>query len=381
MLRVEVQPTLLQWARGRAGLSMDALVKKFPRLDAWESGEQQPTLKQLESYAATTRTPIGYLFLTEPPVEAVPIPDLRTMGNQRLGRPSPDLLETIYLCQQRQEWYRDNSISLHEPTLPFVGSVTLQDPVEQVAASMRSVVGLDLDARRRLPTWIEALRRSIEVADDAGVLVMVSGVVGSNNQRKLDPQEFRGFALSDPVAPLVFINGSDTKAAQMFTLAHELAHVWLGHTALSDASVTGGTTSDVETWCNRVAAEFLVPLDSMREAHDPRIELEEEMTNLARRFKVSTLVILGRLRDGGWLSTRQFVQEYERELQRLLAVKRKSGGTFYLTLGSRVSKRFARALIVSTLEGRTTYTQSFRMLGLSKAATFNELSRRLGLEF
>lgn len=88
--------------------------------------------------------------------------------------------------------------------------------------------------RRGLRTWTGALRRFVELAEDAGVLVMVSGVVGNNNRRRPDRDEFRGFAMSDPLAPPVFINRADTKSAQMFTLARELAHLWLGESALSD---------------------------------------------------------------------------------------------------------------------------------------------------
>jgi Zn-dependent peptidase ImmA (M78 family) len=379
MNRVSVQPGLLSWARERADLSVDALVRRFPQLEAWERGEVHPTLKQLEAFAKATFTPVGFLFLHEPPVEAVPIPDFRTVANLHVGHPSPDLLDTLYLCQQRQDWYRDFARSMGEEPLPFVGSARPDGDVVATADRIRHALGLDLDERQRIPTWTDALRRFIEQADALGVLVMVSGVVGSNNRRKLDPQEFRGFALADDLAPLVFINGADSKAAQMFTLAHELAHVWLGQSAVSDAEARTVPAHAVERWCNQVAAELLVPLEALREAHDRRAGLREETGRLARRFKVSTLVVLRRIHDAGGLSGEAYREAYEDELDRLRALPAGSGGNFYLTLGARAGKTFARALVVSTLEGRTPFTEAFRLLGFKKMATFKELGHSLGV--
>ena len=381
MSRPPVQPELLRWARERAGCSAEALARRFPKLESWELGEVQPTLKQLESFAKATRTPLGFLFLAEPPVERVPIPDFRTVANVHLEHPSPDLLDTIHLCQQRQDWYRDFARSMHHQVLPFVGSARLEDDDVEVASRMRHALGIDLEERRRLSTWTEALRRFIEQADALGVLVMVSGVVGSNNRRRLDPQEFRGFALADPLAPLIFINGADTKAAQMFSLAHELAHLWLGQSAVSDAEARATPDQAVERWCNRVAAELLVPLAALRDALDRHPNLHLDRNRLARRFKVSTLVILRRIHDAGWLTREELWTAYDAELARLRALPKGSGGDFYLTLGARVSKRFARALVVSTLEGRTAFTETFRMLGLKKMETFNELGRSLGVGY
>lgn len=378
-MRVEVKPELLRWAAERSRIEPDALESRFPKLDRWQRGEARPTLKQLEDFARATHTPIGFLFLQEPPIEHIPIPDFRTVAGARVGRPSPDLLDTIYLCQQRQEWYRDFARTIGERLLTFAGSAAVPSDVVETAARMRETLGFDLEERLRCPTWTDALRRFIELADNAGVLVMVSGVVGSNNRRKLDPDEFRGFALADPLAPLVFINGSDTKAAQMFTLAHELAHIWLGQSAVSDAQPVELDENRVERWCNEVAAELLVPMSVFRAEYDRSADIRTETDRLARRFKVSTLVILRRMHDAGGLDRGRFRAVYDSEVARLRSIPGGSGGDFYLTLGARASKRFARALVVSTLEGRSSFTEAFRLLGFKKMSTFRELGQKLGL--
>ena len=378
MDRVDVEPELLRWARERAGLSVETLAGRFPRLDAWERGEILPTLKQLERFAKATLTPIGYLFLDKAPVERVPIPDFRTVADARLDHPSANLLDTIYLCQQRQDWYREFVRSTGGEPVDFVGSGRPDDDISETAARMRRSLGFDIEKRRRLPTWTDALRRFIGRADELGVLVMVSDVVGSNSRRSLDPQEFRGFALADSIAPLVFINGADTKSAQMFTLAHELAHVWLGSSGVSDTEALDVSGEDTARWCNRAAAELLVPMSLLHAEYSEGTRLSDEVNRLARRFKVSTLVILRRIHDAGLLTRQAFRSAYAEELDRLKALSTGDGGNFYLTLGARVSQSFARAIVTSTLEGQTSFSESFRLLGVKKMETFRTLAHNLG---
>ena len=380
MSRVAVKPDILRWARERADRSVESLRSRFPKYDRWERGETMPTIKQLEAFAKATYVPVGYLFLPQPPQEHIPIPDLRTVASRGIQQPSPNLLDTIYLCQQRQAWYRDYARSVGDKNVSFVGSVRRATPIEQVAERMRQTLDFDLEARRECGTWTEALRLFIEQADDLGILVMCSSVVGSNNQRKLDTDEFRGFALVDEYAPLVFINGADTKAGQMFTLAHELAHIWLGESALSDVTPASAPSQQIEVWCNRIAAELLVPLEILRQ------ELHREdplaaVPRLARRFKVSTLVVLRRILDARQIDRATFEHAYEDEVARLRVLSRSRGGDFYLTLGARASKRFARAMVVSTLEGQSSFTEAFRLLGLRKMETFRDLGQSLGVRF
>ncbi len=382
-LRVDVKPQLLNWAIERSGVDGLALHKRFPKLDAWLGAEVKPTLKQLEQFARATYTPIGFLFLRTPPEEPVPIPDYRTMANRQLARPSASLLDTLYICQQRQDWYRDYARAGGLAPLDFVGSVNRRASVERVAQKIRNTLGFDLDARRAMGTWEEALRQFIANVDTAGILVMCDGIVLNNTHRKLNPEEFRGFALSDPLAPLIFINGADTQSAQMFTLAHELAHLWLGESALSSADIGGNEEQAIERWCNAVAAELLVPL-AVFETELRDEELDIALERLARRFKVSTLVILRRMRDARYLPRREYDEAYAAELTRLLkhtllAHAKGAGGNFYLSQPRKLGERFATAIIASTLEGQTLYRDAMKMLGMKKVATLNELGRSLGV--
>jgi Zn-dependent peptidase ImmA (M78 family) len=372
---------MLEWARERARLDVSDLTGKFPKLPEWETGARKPTLKQLEQFATATHTPVGYLLLEEPPEEPVPIPDFRTMADATVERPSADLLDTIYQSQQKQAWYRDYTESSGVEPLTFIRSLSTTDEVVDAARVIR--VALDFGVDTRGSSWTAALTRLIEQAEAIGILVMVNGIVGSNTHRKLDPEEFRGFALVDDLAPVVFINGVDTKAAQIFTLAHELAHLWLGETALSNAELAETSGNPVERWCNRVAAEFLVPLDDLRQQFDRVLvsDLTSELDRLAARFRVSTLVVLRRIRDAGFIDASSYPALYQAERARVLGFirERGGGGNFYNTLPIRVSKRFARALIANTLEGRTLYRDAFQMLGFRKLSTFKELSEKLGV--
>lgn len=313
-IRVDVAPALLRWAVRRARWDEATTRQRAPKLDAWIDGTARPTLKQIEKFAADTHTPFGLLFLPEPPVEDLPLPDMRTMRDAGLRQPSADLLGTIYLCQRRQDWYRDEALNSGATPLGFVGSATLSTPVEEVAARIRSSLRLD---ERSVTSWSDAVTDLIERADSMGILVMVNGIVGADTHRKLDPEEFRGFALADDIAPLIFVNGSDTKAAQVFTLVHELAHLWLGHSALSDATADTRGDRAEEHWCNQVAAEVLVPLSSLRAEWD---------------------------------------------------------GTYGEDELDRLSSRFTRAVVASTLAGRTTYRDAYRLLGIVKPSVFKQLT-------
>jgi len=343
-VRVDVNPDLLVWARERARLEPRDLERRFPKLQAWEGGTLAPTLKQLEGYAQATHAPIGYLLLQEPPDEQIPIPDYRTIRNEGVARPSADLLDTIFQSQLRQDWYRELAESEGD-RVAFVGSLNRETPIVDAAATMRDTLGFGIQDRGA--TWTDALRSLIDRAEDVGVLVMVNGVVGSNTRRPLDPAEFRGFALVDAFAPVVFVNGADTKAAQIFTLAHELAHMWLGESALSDATILSAPDLAIERWCNQVAAEFLVPLAAVAHEFDRDQDLTQELQRLARRFKVSTLVVLRRAYDAGQIDRERYPTLYERELERIRDLLENrpasTGGNFFNTQPLRVSTRFARA--------------------------------------
>lgn len=382
MVKVEVAPELLEWACRQGDLDDQTLLSVFPKLSEWKAGTAQPTLKQLEKFAHKNHVPLGMLFLPSPPREQIPIPDFRTIQASRVTTPSRELLETIYLCQQQQDWYAQYLRNNGFVNSVFFEVVNLDSNVIEVANAIRETIGFTLEARQDITTWKETLRFFVDQVSKLNILVMLNGVVGNNTHRPLDVNEFRGFALPDPIAPLIFINSRDAKAAQIFTLAHELAHIWLGKGGVSNTQAVdvNGDQEPTELWCNSVAAELLVPLKHLKTQFNSEQSFSNELQRLARYYKVSTLVVLRRLYNLNVYDYQRFRQLYSKELNSIkqqMADRQSSGGNFRRTLEVRVNKYFLRAIVSSALEGETLFRDAFKLLGIKKADTFFNLASQL----
>jgi Zn-dependent peptidase ImmA (M78 family) len=375
-VRVAVEPNILEWALSRAGMDVASLPeKKSRRVAKWLAQEEQPTLRQLESFAATTMAPLGYFFLKEPPREQLPVPDFRTVRDTGLRQPSPNLLETIYMMQRRQAWLREDRIEQGIPPLPFIRSTTpLADPAV-VGQSIRRALKLVAGWSDVLGTWTDALSSFRDRIEGLGVVVVFNGIVGNNTHRKLDPDEFRGFVLVDNYAPLIFVNGSDSKAAQMFTLAHELAHLWIGQGGLFDLPRLEPANLKDELFCNRVAAEVLIPAAEMADAW---ADLGPQYQRLARRFKVSEIVVARRALDLGLIVREEFFQFYETYLNAERRKPKSKGGDFYATQKNRVGRVFGEAVGRAAQTGRLLYRDAFALTGLTPA-TFDKYLKLIGV--
>ena len=366
MSRVAVRPKILKWARERVGKDLEELQVRFPRILEWETEEVRPTLKQLEKYAKATHTPFGYFFLEEPPEEKLPIPHFRTLTTAAPQRPSPDLLETLQTMQRRQDWLRDTLAHEGEPQIRFIGTARLNEPITDVASRIRDTFGFTPNWAQTLTTWTAALQTLRDALDAAGVLVVTNGVVGHNTHRRLDPQEFRGFVLVDEYAPLVFVNGADAKTAQMFTLAHECAHLWFGQSAAFDLRELQPANNGIEIACNAVAAEFLVAETELRSQWEFARAQVQPFDYLARHFKVSAIVAARRALDLALIPRNVFFEFYR---DHLAEAKRRrddtaGGGDFYLTQNVRLGRRFGVAVVHAVQEGRLTYREAYALTGL-----------------
>jgi Zn-dependent peptidase ImmA (M78 family) len=376
--RVGVNGAVLRWALERSSKEISTFSEKFPKLQEWLDGQTQPTLRQLEALAKATSTPLGYFFLAQPPEDRLPIPLFRTLGNGHPHRPSPNLLETVQMMERRQAWVREYLVDEGQRALQFVRSAKLSEEPLRIAGEMRSVLGLEQAWAAKLATWSDALRELQKKMEDAWILVVVNGIVGNNTHRKLDPEEFRGFVLVDEYAPLVFVNGADAKAAQMFTLAHELAHLWFGSSAAFDLRELQPANDDTERACNRVAAEFLVPARELQESWTSLTQNSDRFQVVARRFKVSELVAARRALDLALISRRAFGDFYRSYLQdeRRKAAKISSGGDFYANQNYRIGRRFAETVVRAAREGKLLYRDAYQLTGLY-GSTFDRYAESL----
>ena len=371
--RVAVSQPVLSWALQRSERTFEKALTKFPKLGDWMDGSGQPTLHDLEKFAAYTHTSLGALIMPEPPNEALPIADMRTRESAAIARPSGNLLDTIDRYQQLQDWYHDYALEQGAEKLPFLGSASTQDNPHMVARRVRELLRLDRVNATSTDQWQRDIVKALE---DVGALVMMSGIVGNNTYRPLSTDEFRGFSLYDDLAPLIFVNlAGESYGAQNFTLVHEFAHLLAGHSALSGGDHLLGGTGE-EAWCNRVAALALLPDDAL--AVFDAAQSVQDYRVAARRFGVSAEVALHRLYGAHRIDEERYGALLEAVRADYGGEKRRSGGgNYYNTLTARLGRPFATAIVASTLEGRTGFTESFRMIGTHKREVFDELARHL----
>lgn len=381
---ITLQPSVLRWARERAGFDQEQLADKLKIgrqvVSEWESSGRI-TVNRVDALAKCTYTPVGHLYLAEPPDDSLPIADFRTRDDAPPGRPSPNLLETVYQMQRRQMWMSEELLAQETSPLKFVGAFSLDSPPQQVAAAMSEALRLNSGWAAAEGSWTNALRTLKNRIESAGVLVVFNGIVGNNTHRKLDPDEFQGFALVDAYAPLIFVNNADYKTAQIFTLAHELAHILVGRPGLSKLEALHWTGHSTEKLCDRMAAEFLVPEEELRKRWPKAKLASDPYQDVARYFKVSTVVAARRALDSNLITPSVFFDYYESNKSKTWSGSRQDGsgggGNFWNNQHWRVGARLGAAVSRAVKEGRLSYREAYGLTGL-KGATFTSMPEKMG---
>lgn len=383
MAGVPVQPDVLQWAAVRSGRGMSDFEHRFAAWRDWLEGDKQPTMRQVEDVAKFTHVPFGVFFLQEPPEVELPIADFRIGAKGQRATPSQELLDVILTSQVRQAWYRDYALANGRESTDISPLVSESDVIA-AALSVATDLQFSVDHRRRMSR--EDARNHLRHAfERLGGIVVFTSMVGNDNHRGLSRDEFRGFTLADPIAPLIFVNtADDTLSGQVFTFIHEYVHAASGQSGVGDEDpVKGEAQAGLESWCNAVAAEVLVPKADLRHEFRHDEPLRGELDRLAQRYIASTLTVLIKLRTTGLLPRSGFDALLEAERQHVNAAladrPARSGGDHYLNQPFRLGELYSRAVITETLRGNVTYTEAFQLLGFRSADQIDRYARKLGM--
>jgi len=353
------------------------------QLNAWKTGEKQPTLKQLEAMSRKTRIPFGYFLLQTPPDEDIALAEYRTVGSKKNQKPSRELIDILDQMTAIQDWMRNDLKREQVDVLPFVGSCSLHDSATEIAQRIRDDLGLKTNWYREGKNAEDNFNRLRNTLVQHGLLIFTGGKVGTNTHRPLDVKEFRAFTLIDTHAPLIFINTTDTANGRLFSLLHETVHVWLGENSLfNNPEWSDERVSLLEQKCNAVAAELLVPAADFSEVWDSSIPVEDMIGQAARHFRCSEAVILRRAyttkKIPRTLYTRMLALQKER-WEQTKAHKKKSGGDFYKTLLSNLDHRFLTALERSVIQGNTQDTDAYRLTATNRRTYRGALERMGGV--
>lgn len=379
---LRLRPDVLRWARERADLTAGDLARKVKlkveRVEQWESSGEI-SMAWAERLADATHSPLGFLFLSFPPDEPLPITDFRTRAGQAPQRVSVDLLQTVYVMQRRSAWLRDELIENGAEPVKLVGAHRQEASEVDSALAMRSAMGLSHEWASEARSWSDAISLLRDHAEAAGIMVVFNGVVGNDTSRRLNPDEFQGFALVEEYAPLIFVNNADYKAAQIFTVAHELAHLFVGEEGVSAAESLLPIDHEVEILCDRIAAEFLVPGAELR-AFWPQVSGHaDSYQDIARHFKVSRIVAARRALDLALIDRPTFFEFYTKNRsQGSRSQANAEGGNFWNTQRWRIGIRFASAVVRAFTAGRLSQRDAYSLTGL-KGHVFEAMPSRLGI--
>jgi len=365
---------ILRWARSRARLSTGALAKSLGTAEdnvvAWEEGQKKPTFNQAMNYARCTHIPFGYLYLATPPAEDLPLPDLRTISGREPNY-SLALKDTIRWAMERQDWYRDWLKAQGYVVNDIVGQYSVGDGVHAVVSDMRAKLEIpEIPKRGSFEDYFSGLVQKIEAI---GVLVMRNSIVNNNTSRPLSVEEFRGFAISDSLAPVIFINTADCPEARLFTLAHELSHIWIGKSGVSDAEPQ--THLREEVFCNAAAAELLTPEREFKIRWKEIESWKENLPELTRAFHVSEWVIARRALTFGFITQHDY-NKFVAEKIAIHKARSKNGAPPYMRLQTgRISKTLASAVASEALSGRMLFRDAYRLTGI-KPHKISEYSKK-----
>lgn len=357
---ITIRPERYEWAIQRNGDTLDTYYRKYPKskLFSWISGDELPTMKQLENFAKSVNVPLGYLFLEEVPEEQLPFPVFR--GNAGVSDHFDlNVYDVVNIVRQRQDWLEDYISENELDVCNIVSSITTETPVLQAVRLLRQTLELSPRWAFSLLNTDAAVNILTEHLEVNGIFVAYNGIVGNNTRRKIKVSECRGFALVNKIAPFVFVNTQDAKTAQLFTLIHETAHLMLGISA-GHADANESSSSDInERYCDAVAAEFLVPSSELN------FEWNGDIRKMARLFKVSEPVIARRAHNLGLLSDDRY-NEFWREYNSrpILENKKSAGGDFYRSSVKRIGKTLAIHIKNAVNNRQLSYVDAYRLTGL-----------------
>ncbi|MCI9545350.1 MAG: ImmA/IrrE family metallo-endopeptidase [Lachnospiraceae bacterium] len=382
VINVNISPDILTWVLSQA--QREKLGDKLMNnISEWINGTKAPTFNQIENLSKKSNIPLGYFFLQSPPEEILDLLEYRTIDSAELTNPSRNLIDTINNMEDVQDWMRNYREDLGYEPLVFVGSLKDNTDVMTSAQIMRNHIGLSCDWYEKCTDSRTAFNYIRGLLEKCGIIVMMNGIVGNNTHRALDIKEFRGFAMVDKWAPLIFINAADSQGGRLFSLLHEMTHIWLGEDDLYNLHYQrDGSVRSVEIICNAIAGEVLVPNQIFFEKWNKIagiFSIADSISELATTFHCSEIVIARKALDNRMITQQTYDQISRKAADNYKETKssRQQGGNYYRNMASRLDGCFVRALCESINMGRTSYTEAYRLTNTSRK-TFSDVAQSLG---